>query len=71
VSEDLLYLSVITIGEVPKAIDMLGEAEARRAALQSWLDRDVRIRFGDRRLPFDVTVAERWGHLEAWPGSGD
>lgn len=63
--EDLLHLSVITIGEVRKGIDLLADDEPRRAALQSWLDRDVRVRFTGRLLPFDDAVAERWGQLEA------
>ena len=63
--EDFLYLSVITIGEIRKGIDVLDDDEPRRAALQSWLDRDVRVRFADRLITFDVAVAERWGHLEA------
>ena len=64
-SEELLHLSVITIGEVRKGIDLLDEADPRRAGLQSWLDRDVRVRFAGRLLPFDDAVAERWGQLEA------
>jgi hypothetical protein len=64
-AEELLHLSVITIGEVRKGIDLLDEAEPRRAALQSWLDRDVRLRFAGRLLVFDDAVAERWGQLEA------
>jgi predicted nucleic acid-binding protein len=39
--------------------------DPRRAALQGWLDRDVRIRFAGRLLAFDDGVAERWGQLEA------
>ena len=63
--EFLLYLSVLTIGEVRKGIDTLGDTDPKRAALQSWLDRDVRIRFAQRILPIDDAVAERWGQLEA------
>ena len=63
--EDLLHLSVITIGEIRKGIDLLGESEPRRAALQSWLDHDLRVRFAGRLLPFDEWVAERWGQVEA------
>jgi predicted nucleic acid-binding protein len=63
-SEELLYLSVITIGEVRKGIDLL-DGEPTRAALQGWLDHDLRVRFAGRLLPFDDGVAERWGHLEA------
>ena len=63
--EELMYLSVITIGELRKGIDLLDHDDPRRAALQSWLDHDLRIRFAGRLLPFDEHVAERWGHLEA------
>lgn len=63
--EELLHLSVITIGEVRKGIDLLDEDDARRAAVQSWLDRDLRLRFAGRLLAFDDRVAERWGQLEA------
>jgi predicted nucleic acid-binding protein len=63
--ESLLYLSVITIGEVRKGIDLLEEVDPKRGALQSWLDNDVRVRFSARLLIFDDLVAERWGQLEA------
>lgn len=64
-AEALLHLSVITLGEVRKGIDLLDDADPKRAALQSWLDHDLRIRFSDRLLDFDAGVAERWGQLEA------
>jgi predicted nucleic acid-binding protein len=63
--EELLHLSVITIGEVRKGIELLAHDDSKRAALQSWLARDVRLRFAGRILVFDDAVAERWGHLEA------
>lgn len=63
--EALMHLSVITIGEVRKGIDLLRDDDPRRAALQSWLDHDVRIRFAGRLLAFDDGVAERWGQREA------
>ena len=63
--EELFHLSVITIGEVRKGIDLLGDDDPKRAALQSWLDRDLRVRFAGRLLAFDDAVAERWGQLEA------
>lgn len=64
-SEELLHLSVLTIGEVRKGIDLLAHDDPRRAALQSWLARDVRVRFAGRILVFDDGVAERWGQVEA------
>lgn len=63
--DDLMYLSVVTIGEIRKEIDLLDDEEPKRAALQSWLDRDLRVRFAGRLLPFDEWVAERWGQVEA------
>ena len=63
--EELMHLSVLTIGEIRKGIDLLAESDPKRAALQSWLDHDLRARFAGRLLPFDEGVAERWGQLEA------
>ena len=63
--EELMHLSVITIGEIRKGIDLLAEDEPKRGALQSWLDHDLRVRFTGRLLPFDEWVAERWGQIEA------
>jgi toxin FitB len=63
--EELMHLSVITIGEIRKGIDLLDEDDPKRGALQSWLDRDLRVRFAGRLLPFDEWVAERWGQIEA------
>lgn len=63
--EDLCHLSVITIGEIRKGIDLLDDDDPKRAALQSWLNRDLRVRFAGRLLAFDASVAERWGQLEA------
>lgn len=63
-SEELLHLSVLTIGEVRKGIDLL-EDERKRVALQAWLDHDLRVRFAGRLLPVDDGVAERWGQIEA------
>ena len=63
--ESLLHLSVITIGEIRKGIDLLDDNNPKRSALQSWLDHDLRMRFAGRLLPFDEHVAERWGRIEA------
>ena len=64
-AEDLLFLSVLAIGEVRKGVDLLEEGDPKRGALQGWLDFDLRVRFSGRFLPFDEGVAERWGQLEA------
>ncbi|MCC6990513.1 MAG: type II toxin-antitoxin system VapC family toxin [Acidobacteria bacterium] len=63
--EPLIHLSVITLGEIRKGIDLLEDDDPRRATLQVWLDRDLRVRFAGRLLAIDDAVAERWGQLEA------
>jgi hypothetical protein len=60
--EALLYLSVITIGELEKGIARLS-ASARRNRLQSWVRRDLAARFGERLLPVDARTATRWGTI--------
>jgi predicted nucleic acid-binding protein len=63
--EESMHLSVLTLGEIRKGIDLLKEDDPRRAALQTWLARDLRVRFAGRLLTFDDQVAERWGQIEA------
>lgn len=60
--EALLYLSVLTIGELEKGIAGL-PASARRNRLQSWVRRDLIERFGGRLLPIDARTATRWGTI--------
>ena len=63
--EELLYLSVLTLGEVRNGIELLSDGDPAKAALQAWLGQDVRVRFAGRLLVFDDAVAERWGQIEA------
>ena len=60
--EDLLYLSVLTIGEIRKGIVTI-EQGRRRIALQSWLETDLKPRFSGRVLAIDETTADRWGAI--------
>jgi predicted nucleic acid-binding protein len=60
--ETLLYLSVLTLGEIRKGISFLPQSR-RRVALEAWLDRDLSLRFSDRILPVDKQVADRWGRI--------
>ena len=62
--KESVFLSVMTLGEICKGIDML-PASQRRNALQNWLDVDVRSWFAGRILPVTESIAERWGHLAA------
>lgn len=60
--ENLLYLSVLTLGEIRKGAARVRNA-SRRAALQAWLERDLSMRFAGRILSIDASVADRWGYV--------
>jgi predicted nucleic acid-binding protein len=62
--ESLLYLSVLTLGEIRRGIAALPQSR-RRATLEAWLDKDLRARFDGRILAIDQEVADRWGLLTA------
>lgn len=63
--ESILFLSVLTIGEIRNGVDRLTPGK-RRGRLESWLTIDLRARFRDRILPVDEAVAGRWGALSAF-----
>ncbi len=62
--ESLLYLSVLTLGEIRRRVVALPHAR-KRARLEAWLEIDLRSRFDGRILPVDDSVADRWGLLTA------
>jgi toxin FitB len=64
VNESLLYLSVVTLGEIRKGAAILPQIK-RRAYLESWLESDLQVRFAGRILAIDNPVADRWGWLTA------
>ena len=64
IDESLLYLSVLTLGEIRKGIASLGDA-SRRVILEAWLDSDLILRFAERILPIDHAVADRRGRIAA------
>ena len=59
-----LYLSVLTLGEIHKGVEVAVDTE-RRAALSDWIDVDLPAFFTGRLLPIDARVADRWGRLMA------
>lgn len=62
--ESLLYLSVLTLGEIRKGIASLRDT-SRRIRLEVWLDSDLVLRFANRILPIDQPIADRWGRIAA------
>ena len=64
-SEQDLFLSVITIGEIERGIrQQEGRDPAFAHDLRIWLDRTILL-FSDRLLPFDAEDARIWGRLSA------
>jgi len=61
---EALFLSVMTIGEISKGIEMLPVSQKRRE-LQMWLDSEVRFWLAGRILSVTEAIAERWGRLAA------
>ena len=62
--ETILFLSVLTLGEIRNGIERLNPGK-RRGRLESWLTVDLHHRFHDRVLTIDGPIAERWGTLSA------
>lgn len=60
--EELLFLSVLTLGEIRKGVVQLSRG-ARRTALEAWLRNDLPLRFSGRIVNVDQQIADRWGDL--------
>lgn len=61
-TEDL-YLSVLTLGEVRRGIDLLGRRDPAQADVyEAWLVTVLRD-YADRVLPVDAEAAEEWGRI--------
>jgi predicted nucleic acid-binding protein len=58
-------ISVLTIGEIRKGIDLIAQRDPQQAVrLESWLTRLCRD-FADRILPVSREIAVEWGRLNA------
>jgi tRNA(fMet)-specific endonuclease VapC len=62
VDPDRCHLSVVTIGEIQKGIEKLRDPR-KKAALESWLQEEVLVRFQDRLAVLDVGILMQWGTL--------
>jgi predicted nucleic acid-binding protein len=62
--EAMLYLSVLTIGEIRKGLAGLSQGR-RKAHLEAWLEVELQARFTGRILPIGAAVADRWGLIAA------
>ena len=69
-SEERLFLSVVSIGEIERGIALEEDRNPDFARdLRGWIGRTTRL-FADRLLPFGVEEARIWGRLSARLGHG-
>ena len=59
---DSLFISVLTMGEIRKGIEKLGQGH-HRTSLATWLETEMPDWFENRILPVDTAVADEWGRL--------
>jgi hypothetical protein len=64
IPSDALHISVLTLGEIRKGVEHMPNG-ARREKLRLWLEHELADWFGNRILPVDIAVADRWGRLIA------
>jgi predicted nucleic acid-binding protein len=62
--EDVMFLSVLSLGEVMAGIHRLAQGR-RKKQLSDWLEQVLKPWFEDRCLVVDEEIAERWGVLHA------
>jgi predicted nucleic acid-binding protein len=62
--ENLLYLSVMTLGEIRQGVAALPQSK-KRTMLETWLEVDLQSRFAGRVLTIDGAVADRRGWIMA------
>jgi toxin FitB len=62
--EQLLHLSVLTLGEVRNGIELLPDS-SRRRRLEHWLEIELHGRFRDRILVLSEAIADSWGRMSA------
>lgn len=63
-SNDSIFISVLSLGEIRKVIEKLPEGEKKQKIIL-WLNQDLLIWFQDRILPIDNKVANKWGFISA------
>ncbi len=63
-TETNLFISVLTIGELHKGIEKLPESR-KKEKLHKWLNCDLKERFKNRIINFDLQVATIWGKIQA------
>lgn len=58
------YLSVLTLGEIRKGIELQGD-HRKKLRYIAWLEHSLPAQFVDRILGIDAHVADQWGRMIA------
>lgn len=64
VDEDRVFLSVMSLAELRHGIERMATG-TRRSRLDLWLKEELPLRFENRIIPVDVSVANTWGQVVA------
>ena len=63
VSGDELFLSVLTLGEIRKGIELIRDRDPDQAVvLENWLS-CVEQKYEDRTLSIDIAITDAWGRM--------
>lgn len=62
-SEQDLFLSALTFGEIEKGIEKVASSDRKRK-LSLWVEQDLKQRFENRIIPIDLAVATEWGRVQ-------
>jgi predicted nucleic acid-binding protein len=61
--ESILFLSVLTLGEIQKGISKLND-KLKAERLQTWVEQELKDRFEGRILSINHEVASLWGKIQ-------
>ncbi|MBD3375393.1 PIN domain-containing protein [candidate division KSB1 bacterium] len=64
VPDSEFYLSVITMGELYKGVEKLGQSR-RQVTLTDWIESNLLKRFENRILHIDLLVMQTWAKIQA------
>ena len=63
VSDDGLFLSVLTLGEIRKGIELIRDRDPKQVeVLENWL-RHLEQNYQGRLLPIDANITAAWGRM--------
>ncbi len=66
--ESSLFLSVLTFGEIHKGIEKMPISKKKKL-LHNWVKVELRERFENRIIDFNLEVATTWGKIQAFSES--